>query len=270
MTDMNGTEALDSVRIRFKVLKQAKAGDIIILDASGRWLLQSPSSWMHWRSAVRKVVAFFSQSPVESQRQAFLKSAKESVRTIIYHSRLLMKTQLFAKSTDETGVISVKSMQKLCASDVTDLEVLLSTIKSFCTDLHEGLTGLDNVVKHQPYADDLTYCSEIQVSLCDPVRDFLEQTYRHMGIFGPKLLPFLNKPTVAATTTTTTAPPSTFPGFVFAAPSVAPLPPLPAPPAVEDIVSASTLPRALSTSSLVANTPPGSAVPSVLFSKAKK
>lgn len=287
MSELNCTEALDSVRIRFKVLKQAKAGDIIVLDASGRWLLQSPSTW---HSAFRKVLAFFSQSPMESQRQAFLKSAKESVRVMIHHSRLLMKTQLFNKATDPTGVISLKSMQTLNAADVSELEVLLSTVRSFCTDMHEGMAGLDNVIKHQPYADDLTFVSEIQVSLCDPVREFLEQTYRRMGIFGPKLLPFFNKPTQppGAATATAAAPPtplalsannthSALTGFVFAPlatttthaanpPSLPPTPmasAAPSPP-VAPIASASAttsaeethaataagLPRPLSTSSL--------------------
>lgn len=191
MSDLNWTDALDSVRIRFKVLKQANPGDIIVLDASGRWLLQASNSWSTWKSAVRKIWAFFSPSPIESQRQAFLKSAKESVKVMIHHCRLLMSTQLFNRLTDETGVISIKVMQKLNSVDLNDLEVLLQNLQSFCGDLHDGLNGLTNVLLHQPYATDLTYVSEVQVSLCDPIRQFLDQTVRRLGVVGIKLLPFL-------------------------------------------------------------------------------
>jgi hypothetical protein len=208
MTDMHSAEALESVRIRLKVLKQAKPGDIIVLDAAGRWLLQQPSSW---RSALRKVWAFLSQSPVESQRQAFLKSAKESVKAIINHCNILMKTQLFAKALDATGVISICSMKKLTSTDFNELEVLFQTLQSVCIDLYDGLQGLTNVAKHPSYAEDLTFCSEIQVSIVDPCTQFLEQIFRRVGVFGTRVLPFYGKSqaaTATATAATTTTSPS--------------------------------------------------------------
>jgi hypothetical protein len=196
MSELSGSDALDSVRIRFQVLKQARPGDIVVLDAAGRWILQPSSSWAvgNWKSAMRKIWALFSPSPIESQRQAFLKSAKESVKVLIHHCRLMMKTELFNRATDETGVISIKVTQKLNATDLSDLEMLLQNLQAFCSDLHDGIHGLNNVLQHQPYADDLTFCAETRVSLADPVRDFLEQTYRRLGAFGPKLLPFFNRP----------------------------------------------------------------------------
>lgn len=201
MSELNCVEALDSVRVRFRVLRQASPGDIVVLDASGRWLLQPETSWGSWRSAFRKVWSLLSVAPVESQRQSFLKSAKESVKVLIHHCRLLMTSQLFNRSCDETGVLSLKSMRSLNANDVSDLEVLLQNIRSLCTDLNEGIGGLNNVLKHQPYADDLTFCSETQVALCDPVKHFLEQTYRKLGPFASKLLPALH--TSAASTVST-------------------------------------------------------------------
>lgn len=110
---------------------------------------------------------------------------------LVHHCRLLMKTHLFNRALDDTGILSIKTMRGLSAAEVGDLEVLLQSLQSFCTDLHDGIGGLTNVLKHQPYADDLTFCSEVQVSLCDPVNQFLEQTYRRLGQLAPKLLPFV-------------------------------------------------------------------------------
>jgi hypothetical protein len=195
----SGGDALDSVRVRFKVLKQAAPGDIVILDGSGRWILQSPASWAQQvRSALRKLTALFSQAPVESQRQAFLKSAKESVKVLLQHCRLLMQTKLFAAAMDDSGSVTGQSLKRLSAAERLQLEAVCSTIRAYCQDLHDGMVGLGNVVRHQPYADDLTFCGEIQVSLCEPAHEFFEQTFRALGVLAPALLPFFAAAPAAA------------------------------------------------------------------------
>ena len=272
MADISSADALDSVRVRFRVLARARPGETITLDAAGRWTLQAPStsSWMpSWKSAARKLWSLISPSPVESQRQAFLKSAKESVRMLIHHCRLLMKTQLFNRALDDTGTLSVKNMQKLNAVEVSDLEVLLQNLQSFCNDLHDGIGGLTNVLQHQPYADDLTFCSEVQVSLCDPVRQFLDQTYRRLGQFAPKLLPFVNPQQPQHQqhihTDVKAHVPPPMPGFSVHLP-LTPAPPASPPLQDDPIVPQNPLPRPPSVASNLA----ASATPTAKLSLAKK
>lgn len=187
--DILSDETLNLARVRFKVLKQIQPGQIVIMDSSGRWLIHNHSTFY---SVVRKLVAFFTQQPTESQRYAFLKTARDSVKTVIQHCTLLMKTALFDKTVDPaTGVVNNQSVVKLNSKEIFEFENILQSIHSVAIDMYEGLLRLPEIEKHEAYMSDSNFISELEVNVKDPANTFFEQTFRRLGPYGPKVMSFL-------------------------------------------------------------------------------
>lgn len=190
MADLNCFDTLEPFLVRLKVLAQAQAGDIVVLDDAGQWLLQ-PSSTV--RSALRKLWAFVMQKPIQPQRSAFLKSAKETVRLLIKHCLLLMRTAPFLKAIDPgTGSLASSAVATLPPLEMAEFEFALQSLHTVATHLHGGLAGLITLKAHEPYASDLTWCSELTVMVVDAILQFLDQVYRRLGAdYAARVLPFL-------------------------------------------------------------------------------
>src|SRR5687768_241434 len=120
MADLNCADTLEPFLIRLKVLAQVQPGGVVVLDDAGQWLLQPNSTF---RSAMRKLWSFVNQKPIQSQRSAFLKSAKETVRLLIKHCSLLMRTIPFLKAVDSaTGSLTAAAVATLSSAEVTEFE----------------------------------------------------------------------------------------------------------------------------------------------------
>src|SRR5688572_26623742 len=120
MADLNCADTLEPFLIRLKVLAQVQPGDVVVLDESGQWMLQ-PNSTI--RSAMRKLWAFAMGKSIQPQRSAFLKSAKETVRLLIKHCSLLMKTMPFLKAMETSeSALSPLNAANLTSTEVADFE----------------------------------------------------------------------------------------------------------------------------------------------------
>jgi hypothetical protein len=205
MADLNCFNTLKPFLIRLKVLAQVQPGDVIVLDDAGQWMLQ-PNSTM--RSGMRKLWSFMAQKPIQSQRSAFLKSATETVDLLIRHCYLLMRTVPFLKAIDSTSQsLSPASVASLSAGEVGDFEFVLQTLQTVSTHVHDGLRGLVVMKNNEPYASDLTWCSELTVVVIDAIVQFLDRIYRRLGLeYAQRVLPFLKtKATGQSVTATATS-----------------------------------------------------------------
>jgi hypothetical protein len=190
MADLNCADTLEPFLIRLKVIAQIQRGDVVVLDDAGQWLLQPNSTF---RSGLRKLWAFVVQKPIQPQRSAFLKSAKETVRLLIKHCSLVMRTSPFLKALDPaSGIVSQAAVAALAAAEVTEFEFVLQTLQSVSIHLFDGLRGLILMKHHEPYAGDLTWCSELTVMVVDAIVQFLDQVYRRLGPqHAARVLPFV-------------------------------------------------------------------------------
>jgi hypothetical protein len=176
---MDLDETLEPYLIRLRVLAQVKSGDIIVLDETGQWKIQSASMW---KSGLKKLWALLTQTSIQPQRMAFLKSAKETIRLLIQHCSLLIDGYLFNRILDpNTGAISNTLVSQLTPSETSKFEIVLQNLCKVATHLNDSLPGIETLKNSDPYKIDLTWCSELTVVVSDVVKNFLQRLMRRLG-----------------------------------------------------------------------------------------
>ena len=184
-------DVLKPFLVNFRVLGQIKPGEVIGFEANGHWYTTASSSW---RSGLRNLWSLITRHPVQAQRILFLERSTQEIKFVILHVSLLMRTSVYLKSLNSSGVMSRSIVSAMKPSDVDEIELVLHTFHAVCAHFDDALKGLAVMNSNPPYANDTLFCSEVDVILADPILQFMDLIHRRVGAdYHKRVFPFLKE-----------------------------------------------------------------------------